>query len=200
MLERRWVREKRGPIGAERRSRLVFATWAAAVLLGAASRKPADNAVMAIPSPRIQINPVASVFTPVGDDAASVVIIVVSIQNAGPGPVRLLTSCHVSSLTAVERLMDGTTTEWETVYVPTRIMRLDPACEIAPGTSRVDSARIRVATDPAFRVPLQRLRGTYRAVYGIYDPNAERSDSTVEGRGRELPEFQRRSASFRIER
>ncbi|HZS58460.1 MAG TPA: hypothetical protein VFA43_04270 [Gemmatimonadaceae bacterium] len=126
--------------------------------------------------------------------------IIVSIRNVGPGPLRLLGSCHTSSLASLERLVEGTEDEWHAVYVPTRNSRLDPACEIEPGTTRVDSATIHIMTDRAFHVPIERLSGRYRAVYAIFDPNAGPGDSTVAGRGRELPESLRRSASFRIER
>jgi|HubBroStandDraft_6_1064221.scaffolds.fasta_scaffold238082_2 hypothetical protein len=175
-------------------------TFATAAFATARSGELIEHPMRVTLWPRVDIVPAASAFVPVGNDAASVLTIVVSIRNAGRGPVRLLSSCHTSSLASLERLVDGSGTEWHSVYVPVRVMRLDPACEIAPGTTRVDSATIRVATDPAFRVPVERLPGTYRAVYSIFDPNAGPSDSTVAGRGRELPESLRRSASFRIER
>lgn len=177
-----------------------LATCATAAFAAAQSPEHIEHPMRVTLWPHVDIVPAESAFVPVGNDEARVLTIVMSIRNAGPGPVRLLSSCHTSSLASLERLVDGTATEWRKVYVPVRVMRLDPACEIAPGTTRVDSAMIRVATDPAFVVPVERLPGTYRAVYSIFDPNAGPTDPIVAGRGRELPESLRRSASFRIER
>lgn len=139
--------------------------------------------------PRLEIIPVDSTFTVVGHGTQARLTIVVAIHNYGAGPVRLIGPCQVSSLAALERLNPQAQDQWDTVYVPARVMRLDPPCTIAPGAMHVDTARIRVAADPAFRLPVEHIRGTYRTVYSI-----------AAVRDLLLPDSLRRSAPFHVER